>query len=1233
MSLSAVTTQSLIPSKILNFRSKNPQDLFSKTLKFYTFKSPTHSNSLHSQRVNSVHPKSPSTQTHHHPIQELLLLLAFSLTLLCFRLLSNALLPDLPLRWQSLIAFSHEAEAQTRAYPKHLWEAIVAYEDRRFFRHFGLDPIGIGRAVLSFSARGGGSTITQQVSVFCLRGIFYAHKMFDGFTQPKFIYPNFSASYFNFIDKDGTFLFSRNGTFKAAIYNPEAQTNFYLCVIHVESNTIIWSANRDSAISNTGKMNLTPQGISIADGNVKWSTPKLQAAVYALLLTEMGNLILLDQFNGSLWESFHHPTDTIVIGQHLPVGANLSNSVSDNNLSTGDYRFMISASDAISQWHGQAYWKLSMDTKAYVNSNFPVEYMAINKTGLYLFGLNGSVVVIQVKLSQTNFRIAKLDASGLFTVSSFSGGKWVQEFVGPIDGCQIPTSCGKMGLCTSDSTSGAPVCSCPSDFHSASQTIGGCLPKEPFYSLPTACDSINNVSESNSSAVSFLRVGSGIDYFSLVFSKPIRYGVDFSVCQDLCSGDCACLGIFYENSSASCYVLKDHLGSLILRNTIQSDFEGYVKVLVRPSATDSSGNQRKEFPLVALVLLPFTGFFLLAALGFLWWKRYILDKTGEIKLGHLTSVSSGDLDTFYIPGLPQKFDYEELEVATDNFKTQIGAGGFGAVYKGTLPDKTVVAVKKITNPGIQGKKEFCTEIAVIGNIHHVNLVKLRGFCAQGRQRFLVYEYMNRGSLDRTLFGSGPVLEWQERFDIALGAARGLAYLHSGCEHKIIHCDVKPENILLHDHFQAKISDFGLSKLLSPEQSSLFTTMRGTRGYLAPEWLTNSAISEKTDVYSFGMVLLELVSGRKNCSLKSQSHSIIDTNSGGGNSSSSSVTGLVYFPLFALEMHEQGRYLELADSRLEGRVTSKEVEKLVRIALCCVHEEPALRPSMATAVGMLEGSIPLGQPRVESLNFLRFYGRRFTEASMIEEENGQILLVHCVRTAESFKGATLLSVALDQLTINMHCTHNLVKNTFLKNERTFSRKILEMILALALERTLSKHAILSSYVCKIYWGHGINGIESASTLYFGKHPSLLSLAEAAMLAGLIPAPELRSPLRDERSGKIFQARVLKRMVEVGAVDMEMALLTVRQPLYLHSSRPEYTDALTCLLSFSDLGLRENNKLSQVGKESRFKGTWDWERESKIWEVCEEMERWAMKFRCRTSAKASCLKGKTQAFANL
>lgn len=745
-------------------------------------------------------------------------------------------------------------------------------------------------------------------------------------------------------------------------------------------------------------MNLTAKGISISDmdGSLVWSTPALKSSVYALLLTELGNLILLDQFNGSLWESFHYPTDTIVIGQQLSVGSFLSSSSGVLNFSTGDYRLILSASDAILQWREQTYWKLSMDTEAYTNSNYIAEYMAINRTGLQLLGRNGTVVVIQLLLTPSNFRIARLDYSGKFIVSSFSGTSWNQEFVGPVDGCRIPLSCGRVGLCTG---SGYPTAcsSCPPTFHVSSQDEGGCLPNSP-YSLPLPCNSTNNGSHLNSSAFSYVQLGSGVDYFSILFSEPAEYGVNLSVCQDLCSSNCSCLGVFYQNSSGSCYMLEDELGSIISNiNAGVNDPLGYIKALVGSTPTElnksnnpSSGD--RNFPVAALVLLPFTGFSLLAALGFLLWGRRRQSKLKEIKLGHVDSHSSGDMDAFYIPGLPKRFDYKELEVATDDFKTLIGSGGFGVVYKGVLPDKTVVAVKKITNLGVQGKKDFCAEIAVIGNIHHANLVKLKGFCAQGRQRLLVYEYMNRGSLDRTLFGSGPVIEWQERLDIALGTARGLAYLHSGCDQKIIHCDIKPENILLQDHFQAKLSDFGLSKLLSPEQSSLFTTMRGTRGYLAPEWLTNSAISEKTDVYSFGMVLLELVSGRKN-TLRLQSHNMNDSSSGGGQSSSSSGSGLVYFPLFALEMHEQGRYLELVDPRLEGRVTREEVEKFVRVALCCVQEEPALRPNMNTIVGMLEGGIPSSQPNFESLNFLRFIGRRFTEASVIEdatERNDRVL---------------------------------------------------------------------------------------------------------------------------------------------------------------------------------------------------------------------------------------------------
>ncbi|KAF8404151.1 hypothetical protein HHK36_009031 [Tetracentron sinense] len=633
-------------------------------------------------------------------------------------------------------------------------------------------------------------------------------------------------------------------------------------------------------------MGLTPRGITIVDqdGNLQWSTPMLKSPVMALQLSEAGNLLLLDRFNASLWESFDYPTDTIVIGQRLPVGKFLSSPVSDVDLSTGDYQFTVTSRDAVLQWKGLRYWMLSMDTRAYVNSNSQVGYLAMNATGLYLFGGGGSVVVIQVILSRSDARIARLDSLGRFIVSNGSGTQWEQEFARPVDDCQIPFICGRIGLCTD--IPGSKVCSCPPSFQGNRQKNIDCLPTDSSYSLPSACNSTSNGSRLNSSEVSYLRLEPGMDYFSNGFSTPVEYGVNLSTCQDLCTLECSCLGVFYQNSSGSCYLLKDQLGSIIMSTEDENDRLGYIKAVggFSPKNTDDDDRTR-NFPIIVVVLLPSSGFFLLimlAVLVFVWWRRRPSSTVG-VKLGRPNSSSSTEFDPISIPGLPVRFEYEELEVATDNFNTQIGAGGFGAVFKGTLSDQTLVAVKKINDLGLQGKKEFCTEIATIGNIHHVNLVKLRGFCAQGRQRLLVYEFMNRGSLDRTLFGNAPVLEWQER-------------------------------------------------------------------------------------------------------TQSQSN-IEDESNGGGRTPSSSGPGPAYFPLFALEMHEQGRYLGLEDPRLEGRATSEDVEKLVRVALCCVHEEPYLRPSMANVVAMLEGGIALGKPRVESLNFLRFYGRRFTEASMIEEHNG------------------------------------------------------------------------------------------------------------------------------------------------------------------------------------------------------------------------------------------------------
>ncbi|KAL1223016.1 G-type lectin S-receptor-like serine/threonine-protein kinase [Cardamine amara subsp. amara] len=809
----------------------------------------------------------------------------------------------------------------------------------------------------------------------------------------EFVYPNFTASNLRFISSSkGAFLFSRNSIYKAGLFSPgsdDSSFDFYFSVVHVDSGSTIWSSNRDSPVSNSGTMNLTPRGISvIEDGKSQkpvWSTPVLSSPVYSLRLTDSGNLLLLDHLNVSLWESFQFPTDSIVVGQRLMLGMSLSGSVLESNISTGDYKFLVSESDGLMQWKEQNYWKLRMHTRANVDSNFPVEYLTVTSSGLALMGRNGTVVIIRVALPpSSDFRVAKMDWSGKFIVSRFNGTNMVTEFSCPLDSCQIPFVCGKLGLC---SASENQPCSCPDELRlDADERV--CVPVSNSLSLPVSCKASN---------ITYLELGLGVTYFSTHFTDPVEHGLELPACHDLCSKNCSCLGVFYENTSRSCYLVKDSFGSLsLVRNSQDNhDLRGYVKLSIKKPNVQSPGNNNNRgsgFPLIALVLLPCSGFFLLIALGFLWCRRCAVLRYSSIREKQVTrpgSFGSGDLGSFHIPGLPQKFEFEELETATENFKMQIGSGGFGAVYKGTLPDETLVAVKKITNHGLHGRQEFCTEIAIIGNIRHTNLVKLRGFCARGRQLLLVYEYMNHGSLEKTLFSwNGPVLEWQERFDIALGTARGLAYLHSGCDQKIIHCDVKPENILLHDHFQPKLSDFGLSKLLSQEESSLFTTMRGTRGYLAPEWITNAAISEKADVYSYGMVLLELVSGRKNCSFRSRSNSVTEENNQNSSSTTATSSGLVYFPLYALDMHEQGRYLELADPRLEGRVTNQEVGKLVRIALCCVHEEPTLRPTMAAVVGMFEGSIPLGNPRMESLNFLRFFGLRFAESSMVEGQNGE-----------------------------------------------------------------------------------------------------------------------------------------------------------------------------------------------------------------------------------------------------
>lgn len=758
---------------------------------------------------------------------------------------------------------------------------------------------------------------------------------------------------------------------------------------------VVWTANRNIPMDRTSTIELTTEGLyaNYPNGSSKlWSTPPLKGPVKALHLLENGNLVILDAMNASLWQSFDHPSDALVSGQLLPVGAYLASSTSDTDYTESDYRLEVAPTDAILKWLGIPYWRLSNDMNSVKDIDATVAYLTIHDSGVSLATSSGAVVY-QITLQAASLRILKLGWDGRLRITSFetanSSVAQSNAFVAPSSTCDLPLSCGSLGLCSGQGNSSS--CFCPPNF--AATHSSGCSPVNAnIFAANNSCSATDDPD------TSYLYLGSGITYFGNKFLSAATVGKNRSNCETLCTSNCSCSGYFYDTSSRSCFLLQQPIGSLISTNSSESGLNlGYVKIVNNdPGMNKSNSSSPKILPILLPSIAAFLAMLIVCGIGLVWWRRNqkkIRKSKSSLSKNMISPPSrpvtdsdclfseDDDISEILLPGLPTRFSFEELEEVTSNFRTKIGSGGFGSVYKGELADRSLVAVKKIEGVGVQGRKEFCTEIAVIGNIHHVNLVRLRGYCAQGSHRLLVYEYMNRGSLDRSLFRpTGPLLEWADRMHVALGAARGLAYLHSGCQPKIIHCDVKPENILLDDEGKTtlvKIADFGLAKLLTAEQSGLFTTMRGTRGYLAPEWLSNTPISDRTDVYSFGMVLLEILRGRKN-----RSERVTDGNSNISSTSTESVsTKSDYFPLIALEMYEQKRYVDLADPRLEGRVEVHELERMVKTALCCLHEDPGLRPSMTSVAAMLEGTMEAWEPRAEALGFLRVYGRGFVGNAM------------------------------------------------------------------------------------------------------------------------------------------------------------------------------------------------------------------------------------------------------------
>nr|CAD1828219.1 unnamed protein product [Ananas comosus var. bracteatus] len=329
--------------------------------------------------------------------------------------------------------------------------------------------------------------------------------------------------------------------------------------------------------------------------------------------------------------------------------------------------------------------------------------------------------------------------------------------------------------------------------------------------------------------------------------------------------------------------------------------------------------------------------------------------SGAMSSGNVSSAYSGPLAPPLPPPSPAlalgfnkstSFTYEELAAATNGFAQAdlLGQGGFGYVHKGVLPNGKEIAVKQLKAGSRQGEREFHAEVDIIGRVHHRHLVSLVGYSVAAEQRLLVYEFVPNKTLEHHLHGKGlPVMDWPTRLKIALGSAKGISYLHEDCHPRIIHRDIKSANILLDFKFEAMVADFGLAKLSFDNHTHVSTRVMGTFGYLAPEYASSGKLTEKSDVFSYGVMLLELITGRRPVD---SNHTFMEDS-------------LVDWarPVLSLALAD-GNYDELADPRLDGNYDLMEMARMVACAAACVRHSARRRPRMSQIVRALEGDVSL-----------------------------------------------------------------------------------------------------------------------------------------------------------------------------------------------------------------------------------------------------------------------------------
>ncbi|KAL3509081.1 hypothetical protein ACH5RR_028482 [Cinchona calisaya] len=696
---------------------------------------------------------------------------------------------------------------------------------------------------------------------------------------------------------------SRDCVFGVLIYQNRFGSPDNFSLQYLQFPQLVWSANRNNLVQPNATLQLTQDGdlvLANPDGTLVWSSNTGGKSVSGMNLTEMGNLVLFGRNNETIWQSFDHPTDSLLLGQKLARGQQLTltASVSATNLSEGLLSLTIS-SDALS---------------AYIESNPPQKYYMSSFYEQFVEFSNGSFGDFNIPPASAA-QFMRFEPDGHLKVYQWAGVNWMQvaDLLTKGSGdCGYPMVCGKYGVCSNGQ------CGCPETTNGQATFFSQINFRQPNL----GCSLVTPISCDHSQDHSLLELKNA--YYFAFDSSSYEEKLIVEDCKNMCLSNCSCkAALFVERASnrkGSCLLLNEVLSITNNENHMGSydNTTLFVKVqnpYVKPS--------RRRTVILASTLGAFFGvFFVIGSCLVLFRNR--LKESDEIEGDFLDQV----------PGMPTRYSYDNLKETTEDFSQKLGEGGFGSVYEGTLSDGTKIAVKRLDGLG-QVKDSFLVEVKTIGSIHHVNLVKLIGFCFEKSHRLLVYEYMANGSLDRWIFGGKQdhSLPWLTRKKIILDIAKGLAYLHEDCSQKIIHLDIKPQNILLDQHFNAKVSDFGLSKLIEKDQSRVVTTMRGTPGYLAPEWL-NSEITEKVDVYSFGIVMLEILCGRKNLdwSKNEEDRHLLN--------------------VFKRKAEEE-KLQDLVDNML---IHNEEAVEMMGIAAWCLQGNYTKRPSMSLVVKVLEGLV-------------------------------------------------------------------------------------------------------------------------------------------------------------------------------------------------------------------------------------------------------------------------------------